>query len=43
VRLHLADGTAFDCAGSAVDAEHSAEIFERRGTVERIEVEIPLG
>jgi hypothetical protein len=42
VQVHLADGTVVDCAGARIGADVSASIFERRGTVARIEVQIPV-
>ena len=42
VQVHLADGTVVDCAGARIGADISASIFERRGTVDRIEVQIPV-
>ena len=42
VQVHLADGTVVDCAGARIGADISASIFERRGTVDRIEVKIPV-
>ncbi len=41
VQVHLAEGTVVDCSGARIGVDLSASIFERRGTVARIEVRIP--
>ncbi|GEL93983.1 hypothetical protein [Cellulomonas composti] len=43
VVAHLADGTAVPAADGVLDADVSAHVFRRTGTVTRIDVEVPAG
>ncbi|MBB6429872.1 hypothetical protein [Algisphaera agarilytica] len=38
IRLQMADGTRVDLPGNALGSEHSAELFDRRGTISQIDV-----
>jgi len=43
IRIHLSDGTAVKVSGLNLGPEHSKQVFERSGAIDRIEVWLAPG